>query len=101
MRHLYRFLADIRGFFMATKKTKTKKTKKRQTKGSTQRRRSERKSDVIVQEERTRVLPRRRVVAVRQEPVTLSRAMGEAAVVEPAAESPAITETTVVRRRRV
>jgi hypothetical protein len=38
---------------------------------------------------------------VRQEPVTLSRAMGEAAVVEPAAESPAITETTVVRRRRV
>jgi hypothetical protein len=101
MRHLYRFLADIRGFFMAAKKTKTKKTKKRQTKGSTPRRRSERKSDVIVQEERTRVLPRRRVVAVTQEPVTLSRAMGEAAVVEPAAESPAITETTVVRRRRV
>jgi phosphatidate phosphatase PAH1 len=100
MRHLYRFLADIRGFFMATNKTKTK-TKKRQTKGSTQRRRSERKSDVIVQEERTRVLPRRRVVAVKQEPVTLSRAMGEAAVVEPAAESPAITETTVVKRRRV
>jgi len=40
------------------------------------------------------------VVAVRQEPVTLSRALGEAAVVEPAAESPALTETTVVRRRR-
>jgi hypothetical protein len=76
-------------------------TKKRRAKGSTQRRRSERKSDVIVQEERTRVLPGRHVVAVRQEPVTLSRALGEAAVVEPAAESPALTETTVVRRRRV
>jgi hypothetical protein len=75
-------------------------TNKRRTKGSTKRRRSERKSDVIVQEERTRVLPGRHVVAVRQEPVTLSRALGEAAVVEPATESPALTETTVVRRRR-
>lgn len=70
---------------------KKKKTKK----ASTRSRRSPSKREVVV-EERTRVIPSRRVVAVRREPVTLSRALGEAAVIE----TPVNTETTVVRRRK-
>jgi hypothetical protein len=70
---------------------KKKKTKK----AATRSRRSPSKREVVV-EERTRVIPSRRVVAVRREPVTLSRALGEAAVVE----TPVNTETTVVRRRK-
>jgi hypothetical protein len=70
---------------------KKKKTKKARTRG----RRSPSKREVVV-EERTRVIPSRRAVAVRREPVTLSRALGEAAVVE----TPVNTETTVVRRRK-
>jgi hypothetical protein len=75
---------------------KTRKPKKAR-KASTPSRRSPRERKVVV-EERTRVIPARRV-AVRREPVTLSRALGEAAVVEPTAEPPAISETTIVRRR--
>jgi hypothetical protein len=70
------------------------KTKKKRTKGSTRSRRSPSKREIVV-EERTRVIPSTRVVAVRREPVTLSRALGEAVVVEPPA-----TTTTVVRRKR-
>ena len=72
-----------------------KKPKKKTKKASTRGRRSPSKGEVVV-EERTRVIPSRRVVAVRHEPVTLSRALGEAAVVE----TPVTTETAVVRRRK-
>jgi hypothetical protein len=74
---------------------KNKKTTKKTKKADARRRRSQSKREVVV-EERTRVIPSSRVVTVKREPVTLSRALGEAAVVEP----PAITETTVVRRRK-
>jgi hypothetical protein len=73
-------------------------TKKKTTRASTRSRRSPRKREVVV-EERTRVVPSRRVVAVSREPVTLSRALGEAAVVEPMAEPP-LTSTTVISRKR-
>ena len=74
--------------------------KKKAQKASTHTRRSPRSREVEV-EERTRVSPGRRVVAVRREPIALSRALGEAAVVEPAAELPATTETVIRRRKRV
>ncbi len=74
-------------------------SKKKPKRTSARRRRPPRKRDVVV-EDTTRVVPApRRVVAVRQEPVTLSRALGEAAVVELTPESP-VTSRTVVRRRR-
>ena len=72
--------------------------KKQAKKATTRTRRSPRTREVVV-EERTTVTPARRVVAVRREPVTLSRALG-AAVVEPAAELPEITETVIRRRKR-
>jgi hypothetical protein len=72
--------------------------KKKAKKASTRTRRSPRTREVVV-EERTRVTPARRVVAVRREPVTLSRALGEVPVVEPAAEL-RTTETVVRRRKR-
>ena len=78
---------------MATKKTPKRKTKK----ASSRSRRSPQKREVIV-EERTTVIPARRAVIMRREPVTLSRALGEAAVVESAAEP--VTSTNVVRRKR-
>jgi hypothetical protein len=71
---------------------------KKTRKTSTRSRRSPRERKLVV-EERTSLIPAKRVVAVRQEPVTLSRALGEAAVVERTPEPPAITETTIVRRR--
>jgi hypothetical protein len=73
--------------------------KKKAKKASTRTRRSPRTREVVV-EERTRVTPARRVVAVRREPVTLSRALGEAPVVAPAAELPVTTETVIRRRKR-
>jgi hypothetical protein len=79
---------------MPSQKTKKGKTKK----ASSRSRRSQQKRGVIV-EERTTVLPPKRAVTIRREPVTLSRALGEAAVVEPVAEPP-VTSTTVVRRKR-
>jgi hypothetical protein len=78
---------------MPSRKTKPNKV-------TTRRRRSRRPEHEVVVEETTRVVPaRRRIVAVRQEPVTLSRALGEAAVVESTAEPP-VTSKTVVRRKR-
>jgi hypothetical protein len=72
--------------------------KKKAKNASTRTRRSPRTREVVV-EESTRVTPARRVVAVRREPVTLSRALGEVPVVEPAAELRTTTKT-VIRRRK-
>ena len=57
------------------------------------------KSAKVAVEETTRVVPARRRVAVWQEPVTLSRALGEAAVVESEAEPP-VTSWTMTRTRK-
>jgi hypothetical protein len=73
--------------------------KKKTKKASTRSRRSPTKREIVV-EERTRVIPSTRVVAVRRDPVTFSRALGQAAVVDALPEPPAITETTIVRRRK-
>jgi hypothetical protein len=78
--------------------TNKKMNKRKIKKASSRSRRSPRKREVVV-EERTTVIPPKRTVTIRREPVTLSRALGEAAVMEPAAE-PALTSTTVVRRKR-
>jgi len=74
--------------------TKRKSAKNKGTRG----RGSSGKRQVVV-EERTTVAPTRRVVAIRTEPVTLSRALGEAPVVETRAE-PEIATQTVTRRRK-
>jgi hypothetical protein len=78
---------------MASKKTNKKKIKK----ASSRSRHSPHKREVVV-EEHTTVIPPKRDVTIRREPVTLSRALGEAAMVEPAAEPP-LTSTTVRRKR--
>jgi len=76
---------------MPDKKKST--TKKNTKKAGPKNRRAKRK---VVVEERTYIVPSTRVVAVRRQPVTLSRALGEAAVVE----APATTTKVVVKRKR-
>jgi hypothetical protein len=66
---------------------------------STRARRSGEKRQVVV-EERTTLVPKRHVVAVRSEPVTLSRALGEAAVMETRTEPEVTTQIITTRRKR-
>ncbi len=88
-------IPDI-SFIVEDAMPKKKKTKK----ASVRSRRSAGERKVVV-EERTRVIPSRRVVAVKAEPVTLARALGQAPVVRPAAEKPVATRTLIKKKTTV
>ena len=77
---------------------KTSKTKKSSDKAGKARKRRRSRPEVIVEEETTRVVPVTRT-AVRAEPVTLARALGETAVIEERVE-PRVMRTVKKRRKR-